>query len=80
MLTWLYRLQWKINHMMATRKKIRRCRREVQGWRRMQLACHEWAEKIDHADSRRALLSLAENYRNAIDAHTRDDPSRGSRA
>jgi hypothetical protein len=38
--------------------------------------CHEWADKIEHTESRLALLSMAENYRNAIDAHASDDPAR----
>lgn len=76
MLTCFYRFGRKLERIVAMRDETRRRRREIEGWKRMLRACHEWADKIGHAESRRALLSMAENYRNAIDAQTRDDPTR----
>jgi hypothetical protein len=76
MFTCFYRLRQKIERTVVARDAIRRRRREIEGWKRMLRTCHEWADKIEHTESRLALLSMAENYRNAIDAHASDDPAR----
>ena len=72
MFSLISRLRGTFKNMRVTHKEIWRRRREIKGWKRMLLACHEWADEIDHADSRRAILSMAENYKIAIENACRD--------